>query len=174
MKISELAAKNGKNIKLVSVALLSLGLILVMLSIVYENSGDTAKETSYTAELSEYSEELSESLKNAVCGIVGSDDVRVMITFESTFESVYYSDAVVNEAVTADKTDRKSEKQLVLTGNMGENQSPVVVKKLSPKPSGAIIVCKGGNDAEIKNRVTELASCALNISKNKIYVTGGN
>ena len=165
--------KNTKNGKAVAVCFLFLGMMILVFSLFFEKSEAKSPKASFTDELSAYSQMLEENLKDAVSGVVGGD-VKVMITFERTFENVYYSDAVVNEAITADKTDRKSEKQLVLTGNMGDKENPVVVKMLAPKPTGAIIVCDGGNGADIKQCVTELASCALNISKNKIYVTGGN
>ena len=173
MKMSEIFSKNTKSGKALAAVLLILGMAIILFSLFFENGEAKIKNKSFTDELSSYSQMLEDNLKDAVSGVVGGE-VKVMITFESTFENVYYSDAVVNEAITADKTDRKSEKQLVLTGNMGDKQNPVVVKMLSPKPTGAIIVCDGGNRADIKECVTELAACALNISKNKIYVTGGN
>jgi stage III sporulation protein AG len=173
LKLSEVFAKNTKSGKAFAAGFSILGMTIIILSMFFEKNDGNNKKSSFTDELSAYSVMLEENLKDAVAGVVGGD-VKVMITFESTFENVYYSDAVVNEAITADKTDRKSEKQLVLTGNMGDKENPVVVKMLSPKPTGAIIVCDGGNRADIKECVTELAACALNISKNKIYVTGGN
>ena len=174
MKITELLSKNTAKGKLIALTIMLFGVVFLIFSAVFESNGTEKESASFTDELSEYSVMLEDSLKRAVSDIVGDENTSVMITFESTFENVYYSDAVVNEAVTADKTDRKSEKQLVLTGEAGRTQNPVVVKMLSPKVSGAVIVCKGGNTATVKQRVTELASCALNVSKNKIYVTGGN
>ena len=142
-------------------------------------SGNGAEKTSEkaaspSAEISEYAAMLENGLKESVAQIVGSENVSVMITLESTFENVYVSDASINEAVTADKTDRKSEKQLVLTGASGSTQTPVVVKQLPPKVKGAVIVCERGGEKDIKERVTALAATALNISPTKIYVTGGN
>lgn len=174
MKISEFFNKNAAKGKIIALTVMLFGAVLLIFSSVFESKSTEKESVSFTDELSEYSAMLEDSLKRAVSEIVGDESTSVMITFESTFENVYYSDAVVNEAVTADKTDRKSEKQLVLTGDAGRAQNPVVVKMLSPKVSGAVIVCRGGDSEAIKQRVTELASCALNISKNKIYVTGGN
>ena len=123
-------------------------------------------------EMYEYSESLEKSLCSAVSEMVDSDQVSVMITLEGTFENVYASDASINEAVTADKTDMRSEKQLVLTG--GNNaQTPIIIKKIPPKVKGAVIVCKNGNDPQVKSSVAALAATALNISETKIYVTGG-
>ena len=173
MKLGDFFCKNeGKGNSAAAVFLLA-GMIIIAFSMLWDKDIKKSEKGSFSDDLTCYSEMLETNLKEAVEGVVGGD-AKVMITFESTFENVYYSDAVINEAITADKTDRKSEKQLVLTGNMGNDQSPVVVKMLSPKPSGAVIVCVGGNSQEFKARVSELAACALGISKNKIYVTGGN
>lgn len=153
---------------------LFVGVVLLILPILFGNEKQREQETKTTAdELAEYTEMLENSLKNAVSGITGNDNVRVMITLESSFENVYVSDASINEAITADKTDKKSEKQLVLTGASGQSQTPVIVKRIPPKVKGAVIVCEGGNDKNLKSCIAAMAATALNISETRIYVTGG-
>lgn len=168
---------SGIKQKIFITVLLAAGILLVGAPAVIESIGyskSAPEETGVSDEISEYSALLEEGLKQAISQVVGSGNVSVMVTLESTFENVYFSDASVNEAVTADKTDIKSEKQLVLTGASGEGQTPVIVKRLPPKVKGAVIVCDRGDEADIKERVTMLAATALNISETKIYVTGGN
>lgn len=160
--------------KLLVILLLATGLVLFFLS---GNTGSNGNrevaEYTPTDELAQYSELLERNLEDAVSKLTGDQNAKVMITLESTFENVYASDASINEAVTADKTDRRSEKQLVLTGGTA-SQSPVTVKRIPPKIKGAVIVCKNGEDGKTRSEITALAMAALNISESKIYVTGGN
>lgn len=172
--LEAIGSRNGK--AGFSAVLLAAGLLLLLLpALLGENRRtEKAQETAASEELSAYAALLEDGLKEAVCRVVGGGDVSVMVTLDSTFENVYVNDASINEAVTADKTDRKSERQLVLIGANGENQIPVVVKRLPPKVRGAVIVCTGGNDPALRARITALAATVLNVSETKIYVTGGN
>ncbi len=154
---------------------LAVGAFLLLTPILFdaEKNDGTAAEYTASDEMAQYSLMLESGLQKAVSQMTGSDNVKVMITLDSTFENIYVSDASINEAVTADKTDIKSEKQLVLTGSSGKEQLPVVVKRIPPKVKGAVIVCEGGNDKNVRSSIAAMAATALNISETKIYVTGG-
>lgn len=167
--ISDFLSGTKGRILVISLALL--GCFLIIVPDIIKNN-EKARTDAAPEEIAAYSAMLESGVREAVCRVTGSDNVSVMITLESTFENVYVSDAVVNEAVTAEKTDRQSEKQLVLTG-AGDSGMPVVVKKIPPRVKGAVIVCQGGNNSDIKNRVTAIAATVLNLSETKIYVTGG-
>ena len=161
--------------KSVVLILALLGHVLMFIPAIIENTqkGVISDDKSPSDEMAQYSEMLETGLQRAVSRMIGNDDVKVMITLDSTFENVYVSDASINEAVTADKTDIKSEKQLVLTSASGKDQLPVVVKQIPPKVRGAVIVCPGINDRNLKSSIAAMAAVALNISETKIYVTGG-
>lgn len=166
-----LEEKGGKTVAI----LFSAGILLLFLSGSFFGSSSPGKTAKTAAnELEEYSSMLESNLEHAITTLTGDKKATVMITLESTFENVYASDASMNEAVTADKTDRKSEKQLVLTGSSASSQSPVTVKKIPPKIKGAAIVCRYGGDERVRKEIISLATAVLNISESKIYVTGGN
>ena len=154
--------------------LLIIGATLIALPMLFDIKNTTeSEEYSASSEIYEYTNMLETSLQNAISQLVGSDNVKVVITLESTFENIYVSDASINEAITADKTDKRSEKQLVLTGATGQTQTPVIVKRIPPKVKGAVIVCDGGNDKTLRSCIVAMAATALNISETRIYVTGG-
>ena len=161
--------------KIVIIIGFALGVIFILTPVLFGDEEKNSSQAEYGAsdELAQYSAMLENGLHKAVAQMIGSDNVRVMITLESTFENVYVSDASVNEAVTADKTDIRSEKQLVLTGASGKDQMPVIVKRIPPKVKGAVIVCESGNDKNVRSSIAAMAATALNISETKIYVTGG-
>ena len=154
--------------------LLIIGATLIALPMLFDiKNSPESEEYSASSEIYEYTNMLETSLQNAISQLVGSDNVKVVITLESTFENIYVSDASINEAITADKTDKRSEKQLVLTGATGQTQTPVIVKRIPPKVKGAVIVCDGGNDKTLRSCIVAMAATALNISETRIYVTGG-
>lgn len=161
----------GEKTKMFVLSLLLVGCILVCLpksNTVEENDSSESSD-----ELREYAALLEEGLARTVGKALGEENVQVFVTLESTYENVYASDATVNEITDGASSDRKSEKQLVLTGSGTSGQQAVTVKRLSPKVKGTVIVCADGNKPEIQKRITELATTALNVPSTKIYVTGG-
>ena len=160
--------KDGK----ASVILITVSAMLFLL--VTLPSRDATESVSSDTELSSYTRELEENLARVVSGVEGAGKTLVFVTLDTGFESVYASDASVYETSASGTVDTRSEKQLVLTGSGTSGQSPVVVKKISPKIKGVVIVCEGGRDEYVRKRITELAATAFNIQNSKIYVTGGN
>lgn len=157
--------------KLIIAAVFVAGILMVFIP--GSKSSDIAvSKNSGVDEMQIYSGLLSDELKKSVCHMLGDTDVEVMITLESSFESVYASDASITQATGEQKTDVKSEKQLVLIGPSSQ-QVPVVVKKIPPKIKGVVVVCKKDISKETVTKITKLAATALNVSETKIYVTGG-
>lgn len=171
-KIGELFS--GDKAKTMLLLLLAVGIVLVCFPKNGVKDGSEEQPEDSSDELKEYAALLEEGLSRTIKSAVGSEEVQVFVTLDGTYENVYASDASVNEATAGDTVDRKSEKQLVLTGTQGSGQQAVTVKRLSPKVKGAVIVCRGGNDAALKKTVTDLAATVLNVPETRIYVTGGN
>ena len=173
-KITEWLKSEKEKTKGLLLCLLLLGAVFLCFPKGTKSSDtETAREKSFD-ELREYAAFLEEGLCRTVKSATGDEEAQVFVTLEGTYENVYASDASVNEATTGDTTDRKSEKQLVLTENGTDGKQAVTVKRLTPKVKGAVIVCRGGQEEKTKERITLLASTALNVPQTKIYVTGGN
>jgi stage III sporulation protein AG len=65
---------------------------------------------------------------------------------------------------------QKASEYVIVNG--GDGEEPVLISELYPRVRGVAVVCTGGKNAEVKNRVTELIAAALGISVNKIAVSG--
>ncbi len=156
--------KDKKALLLILSALIGLILLLVGGGFARssENHGDAA--------LQDYLTSTEKRLQSTVCAIDGVRDARVFITVENTFETVYATNATLNET-GAD--NRSTQKQLAYTSTRSYGEQPVVVKQLLPRISGVLVVCGGGNNAVVRDEVIRAVSVALNISQSKIYVTGG-
>lgn len=51
-------------------------------------------------------------------------------------------------------------------------QGEALVQEVYPRIRGVAVVCTGGNDSEIRLKITELISAALGISTSRVYVVG--
>lgn len=144
--------KLKKNGKLWMVALFGiLGVSLLIFSGSYEKSEPTLNEDKNR--FSEYKSEVEAKILELCSRVEGVDDVSVAISFESGFEYVYATDG--------DKT---------LTVGNGSAESAVTVTEKPPTISGIGIVCKGGGNPRIQQKLINLISAAYGISSNKIYI----
>ena len=76
---------------------------------------------------------------------------------------------------TDENSDSKSDKyknEVIIVDSDGE-ETALVKKIIEPKVKGVIIVCSGGGNIEIKEKVIKAVSSALNISTNSICVEKG-
>ena len=122
----------------------------------------------------EYVYQLEKRLSDTIGMIDGAGKAKVFITLSGSGETIYLSNAKLDETIdTVSQTRTTSEKQLATMKNGASAETPVVVKQLSPKISGVLIVCEGGENQNVKNNIIKAASTALDVSSSRIYVTGG-
>lgn len=154
----------------VAIALLMLlGLSLVVVSFFgenkpQENPSDSSVQTAYE-------DRLTGELEQIISSISGAGSAKVMITFDSSFENIYAYDAGVSEG-SLSSSGRTSEKKLVLTGGHS-SQTPVLIKKLSPRVKGVLVVCEGGGDITIAKKIREATGTLFGISESRVCVTDG-
>ena len=53
----------------------------------------------------------------------------------------------------------------------GENNQPVTISIENPTITGVLIVCEGGDNSAVRERIYKAVSTSLNIGTNQIYVT---
>ena len=162
---SRLLSLNKGKTALTALLILS-GIFLLVISALPESP----KTDMGKSRLDTYVESTEKRLTSAVSAISGAGAVTVFITAENTFETVYASNASINEGPSGKVT----EKTLAYAGTSSYGSEPVIVKELCPAIKGVLIVCEGGNDPSVKEDIINSVSIALGISKNKIHVTGGN
>ncbi len=149
----------------------------LMLSLPFSLSGTHKNDIPETQEHfseSEYVYSLEKRLSQTISNISGAGKSQVFITLESSYETVYMSNAKLDEMVDLSSQSRTtSEKSLATMKNGSSIEEPVVVKHISPKISGVLIVCEGGENTNVRNNIIKAASTALDVSSSRIYVTGG-
>lgn len=137
--------KSEKGIKIIFAAGIALIIIIFLFSLSdgRENAYQTAETESGEVlfRLDDYERRLEERLSYIVGKIEGTSDISVMITLEKSEENVY------------------------------EGRSSDIAATVTPTVRGVVIVCKGCENAVVKQKVVDAACKALGVSAARVCVT---
>ena len=145
-----------------------IGLIFIALSelLPAENTDKTKAETSVIFEESVFETELEGRLESIISQIRGAGKTKVMITVDSSKEYFYATD--ISEDIDSDETKTESE-TVIIDGENGEE--PIVIKTVGAKIRGVFVVCEGGDDPVIKEKIIKALCALLDIQSNQVSVT---
>jgi len=141
--------KNKKGVILLVFGLV-IGIILVM-SDIKPNKNTTTQNTQNT---DNYIENTELKLENLINEINGVSDTKVMINLKGGNGVAYTDSASSKDGIPVIVDNRV-----------------VYAKEYLPKIEGVAIVCKGGNNAIIKEKITELVCSVLGLYSTHVYVT---
>ena len=155
------------------------GIGLIVLSSLF-SSGESKKENMKTGEMTaeEYKTILEEDIKETVTDITGSKNVSVVITLES---GIKYSYADIREETLTEKkenekesTDNETKSGYITVKTADGGEQALLVTTQMPKVRGVAIVCDGGDNESIAEKIQNAVMSALNISSKKVYICGRN
>ena len=155
------------------------GIGLIVLSSLF-SSGESKKENMKTGEKTaeEYKTILEEDIKETVTDITGSKNVSVVITLES---GIKYSYADIREETLTEKkenekesTDNETKSGYITVKTAEGGEQALLVTTQMPKVRGVAIVCDGGDNERIAEKIQNAVMSALNISSKKVYICGRN
>ena len=110
-------------------------------------------------EATDYASELEDKLRLIVSEIDGVGKVSVMVTVSGSEEKIY--------AENISESDGRSDSETVIIGS-----KEALLKEIRrPEVTGVLIVCSGGDRAQVKEKVVNAVSTVLNIPTSKVYVT---
>lgn len=144
-----------------------LGVLMIILIVIsdkpdepdYYNTG--SDEINFvTSEV--YADDTESQLRKILMTVEGVGKAEVMLTINSTEEYVY--------AEAVKQGSDRHENSFVIIDN-GTQKEALVRKINNPAISGVVIVCEGGDDPRICEKIYRAVSTALDISTSKIYVT---
>ncbi len=135
--------KSEKGIRIIFIAGITLIVIIFLLSFFNgKNKSDSlAEKENILFEIDEYESKLEKKLTEIIEKIEGTSDIHVMITLEKTEESIY--------------------------GGKTSDISAIV----TPIIRGVVVVCKGGENAVVREKVSEAVCKALGVSAARVCVT---
>ncbi len=179
--MNNLIVKYSKKLKNPKVLIIIgiVGILMIFLSSLVDKEDTTPKSrTSSEITAEEYREGLEESIKEIVKEITGSKKVTVIVTLES---GMRYKYADITEGSSADKTDNstvsssselKQDYVTVKTADGGEQA--LLVTTQMPEVRGVAIVCRGGDNQAIAEKIENTVTAALNITSQRVHIAGGN
>lgn len=151
----------------VFILLALLGAILVLLSGGFSNSAkkDSAKEQT-TCDYSAYTDVLEQRLQKTISSIDGVGECQVMITLKKSGENVYAK----NSESKSDESSKSSDDSYVLYDSE-DGESPLLIDAYFPDVQGVAVVCSGGGNNAVREKIIETVSSLFGIPTNRISVS---
>lgn len=165
---------------IVGIALIFLSTFIDSNNTSNNNKNISSLNTSNPNELiATYKENTEINLGNMIASIDGAGTTKIMVTVDSSIEYVYAKDT--KESKDSNKTLSNGEENNALsTSNEdtyikvrlsnGEEQV-ATVKEIQPKIRGVLVICEGGENFEVQQRVLNAVTKSLDISSAKVCVT---
>lgn len=129
----------------------------------------------------EYADALTEQVKQMVSAITGEPSPHVTVTLETMGETVYATEnrkteknaeEYDGEALNRIQTDGDTERTYIVVKDSDGAERPLIVTQSEPEIRGVVIVSNRGNDAVIRERITQAVKTMLNLSSTQVCVTG--
>ena len=125
----------------------------------------------------EYAVYLEEKLKKMLESVRGLGEVEVMITLESSEEKIVEKDMTAERAGTEEQ-DSAGGTRTVSSSNTGyqtvyqENDqgAPFVVKTLTPKVEGVLVVAEGAGKGNMASEITQIAQALFGVEAHRVKV----
>lgn len=144
-----------------------------------KEAGEAAPEE----ELFSYASYLEKTLEEILSSVDGVGKVKVMITLESSGESVLEKDVVKQRTGTTEvdgtggsrnTTDISEQEETVYVQQEGSGQQPFVKRMEAPKVKGVLVVAQGGQNQKTAKNITEAIVALFDIEAHKIKVVKMN
>ena len=148
-----------------AVALGVMMIILILITDLSENDTSRAEISNDTINFEAadiYADDIEAKLVAMLENIEGVGKAEVMLTIMSTEEYVY--------AETMKQGSSQYENDYVII-DKGSQKEALVKKVNNPAISGVVVICEGGYDPRICEKIYKAVSTALDISTGRIYVT---
>lgn len=142
-----------------------LGILLIFLSEAFPKlpNKNIENEKLYTS----YSKETEEKLADIISSVDGAGKTKVFLTIEESEEYVYAQN------ISSDKKENTGENEdkeyVIVDGSDGKNG--LLVKTVNPKIRGVAVVCEGGDDPTVQQRIYSCVSASLGISTARISIS---
>lgn len=154
------------------------GILLIFLSSFTDSKPKQETKTSDFSVL-EYRAQLEEDISKIVKDITNSQNVTVVITLES---SMRYKYADITEGASTDKTESNTTistsselKQGYITIKTADGgEQALIITTQMPEVRGVAIVCEGGDNNLIAEKIENAVTAALNITSKRVYIAGGS
>lgn len=145
------------------------GLLGILLIFASEAFGNTSKKSTKSSEKTyvSYSNEMEEKLADIISKVDGAGKTKVFLTIEESEEYVYAQDISSDRK---DNTQENENKEYVIVDS-DKGKGGLLIKTVNPKIRGVAIVCEGGDDPVVQQRIYSCVSASLGISTARISIS---
>lgn len=146
--------------------LISVGLIIMVILVFADLSGDKDNKNVSDADADfqiadTYIDCMEKRLSEVLISIEGVGKAKILVNVSSTEEYVYAEEFKQGQSST--------ENEIVIIDS-GSKKEALITKVKLPEISGILIVCEGGDDPKVCEKVYKAVSTALKIPCSRIYV----
>lgn len=110
--------------------------------------------------------DLEARLEEILESISGAGDVKVLLTERSGQEIIYQTD---DQSDQADASSRQTN-TTVIVENADNTNTGLIRRTDSPVYQGAVVVCQGGDNPQVRLAIVEAVQCATGLGTNQISV----
>ena len=159
----------------IAVAAGLIGILIIFLSTLGSEEKDTKSDSEnlkndvVSEDTTAYKNQLEKELTSLLESITGVGEAKVMISIEGTTEYVYAEEISSDIDSSEEKTSESHENKIVIIENNGKTEA-LVKKVIRPQVSGVAVVCQGGDNISVKEKIISAVSTVLSIPSNKICV----
>lgn len=108
----------------------------------------------------------AEDLERILSQISGAGEVKVLLTYATGVKTIYHQD----EDTTANETGSVIKKETVIVLDSSRKETALVSVVESPRCLGAVVLCKGAEQAAVKLAIVEAVSKATGLGADAICV----
>lgn len=127
---------------------------------------------------SDYEHSYESAIRDILQTVVGVGDSQVLVTIESTEETIVQSNSKESQQITTEKDTNGSQRNITEVTRSGEvvlyelsgNQTPIVQKRIKPKIRGVVVVARGAENVTVKQMIIEAVSRGLDVAPHRISV----
>ncbi|MCC8023399.1 MAG: hypothetical protein LIO46_06465 [Clostridiales bacterium] len=169
-KIKTYLGDKDNKIKLI-VALGLAGILCILMSEYISFGGSEDKEaqdsvqTAQEISMDSFKETTEQQLGEIIGKIDGVGRCEVMVTIENSSEQVYAYDSSSEQGENSSKNEYK---YIIINGEDGEEA--LLVKEIQPKIRGVIVVCEGGDNIAVQEKIISSVTAVFDISSNRVSI----
>ncbi|MBR6874087.1 MAG: hypothetical protein IKN17_11345 [Ruminococcus sp.] len=130
---------------------------------------DTSSEPQQVISSEDYVRQTEQRLSELLSGIRGVGRAELILSAEGSEEYIYAEELDTVTEQTDSETVEKYKNKLFVTERTG-NKDGMIRQILNPRFNGALVVCDGGSDPAVRERVIKAVSAALDLPTSKICV----
>ena len=138
---------------------------------------ETVQQTSASAQsVDDFKMQTEQSLTNLINGIEGVGNASVLVTIEKSSEQVYATEEKTSTQTQQDKNTSSTTKNQSNNSNetkylvIKNSDGTIAVTEVQPIVKGVVVVCDGGDNPLIQQKVIQAVTTALDITSTRVCV----